>query len=143
MDLLNELRKVYTNTLASEFRTSRKTGELKDTSLNYYSMMYLNIIYAMEDCTVNSLSKLMNVNKSTVSKKIDWLEDNGYVYRERDANDGRVFHIRLSDDVKKNVKVYDAPFIRAIKRIQKEMTPEEIEAFCKALSIYSEEFEKD
>ena len=143
MDLLTELRRVYTNTVASEFRISRRLGELDDTPLNYYSMMYLNIIYTMDDCTVKNLSRILGVNKSTVSKKIDYLEEHGYVYRERDEKDGRVYHIRLTPKVTKNVREYDRPYINAIQRIQDELSPKEVEALCKALTIYTEEFRGD
>ena len=57
--------------------------------------------------TQDEISKRLVINKSNVTRSIQFLEEKGYVYREIDASDKRINHIYLSDDGVKLV-----PFIR-------------------------------
>lgn len=141
MDMHAELRRFYINTLVDEFRTSKIIGNLDSQHLNYHSILYIDLIHYMDGCTVNDLAGLLNLDKSTVSKRINDLESRGIAYKERDAVDGRVYHIHLRPEAKELSRMYDEPYNRAFERIGKELSPSEMETFCRVLSILSEELE--
>jgi DNA-binding MarR family transcriptional regulator len=47
--------------------------------------------------TMGELSKALSIPRSTATRMIDWMVDNGYVDRFQDGKDGRVVHVRLTD----------------------------------------------
>lgn len=47
--------------------------------------------------TMGELSQALSIPRSTATRMIDWMVDNGYVDRFQDGKDGRVVHVRLTD----------------------------------------------
>lgn len=57
-------------------------------------------IYQNEGCTAAHIARLMNIDKSYLSRIIRSHEKNGYLYREQSANDGRAMHLYLTEQGK-------------------------------------------
>jgi DNA-binding MarR family transcriptional regulator len=47
--------------------------------------------------TMGDLSQALSIPRSTATRMIDWMVDNGYVDRFQDGKDGRRVHVRLTD----------------------------------------------
>lgn len=74
--------------------------------------------------TPTELSQFQQVSKNTTSALLRGLEEQGYIERELDPNDLRVFRIRLSDSG---------------RRLMLEMTPVRIEGMNQLVSCLSEQ----
>lgn len=65
-----------------------------------YSMLEMRIIGEIGrniGITANELTKCLNINKSYLSRILSKLEKAGYLKREKDAQDSRIFHLYLND----------------------------------------------
>ena len=52
--------------------------------IGYQSLIYLNLIRYTDRCTVGKLSEMLDLDKSTVSRKVESLVRDGLVVRTRD-----------------------------------------------------------
>lgn len=110
--------------------------------IGYQSLIYLNLIRYNERITVGRLAEMLDLDKSTVSRKVDALVDEGLVVKTRDGSDGRIVILGLSPAMDELYDRYDEPYERAIGRIGSELGPEGVEAVCRALRILTEEISR-
>ncbi|MBM7624265.1 MarR family winged helix-turn-helix transcriptional regulator [Sporohalobacter salinus] len=103
----------------------KKEEFLKDelSSLTVNHFYYIDAIEKLKKPTFTDLAEELNVTKPSVSTMVNKLIAEGYVYKERSVEDGRVFHLYLKDKGKKIIdvetKAYNE-FIRQIKSILNE-----------------------
>lgn len=139
MGLRQELERFYSSIRMSELRFSGRFG----TDVDYRSLLYLDLIRYEKGCTTSRIAELLGVDKSTASKKIDSLVSKGMAVRVRDPEDGRVQRLELSDDWRRMYDENDAPYDRALERLEGELSESERAAVCRALRIFSEELERE
>ena len=68
--------------------------------------MFLLQLYRKDGRSQEELSEILNIDKGTTARAIKKLEDDGFLYRERDENDKRAYKIYLTDkgnDVKDTI----------------------------------------
>lgn len=51
-----------------------------------------------DGCSQESLARYLRFSKATATRVIKSLEKNGYVYREKDENDRRIYRVFISDE---------------------------------------------
>ena len=110
--------------------------------LSFYRESPRDIIRYTDRCTVGRLSELLDLDKSTVSRKVESLVKEGLVVRHRDDVDGRVAILRLSPEMEEFYDRYDEPYDRAIDRIREELGLDAVGAVCRALRILTEEISR-
>lgn len=66
---------------------------LLDTGLAGCQTQYLIALYNKPGMTQEELARFLNVNKSSVARQLPALEAKGYVMREPDPDDKRVFRV--------------------------------------------------
>ena len=138
MELQSEMERCLAAMLMDDLSFYRESPR----DIGYQSLIYLNLIRYTDRCTVGRLSELLDLDKSTVSRKVESLVKEGLVVRHRDDVDGRVAILRLSPEMEKFYDRYDEPYERAIGRIGSELGPEGVEAVCRALRILTEEISR-
>ena len=55
-------------------------------------------IYAADGCTAAAIARNMNIDKSYLSRIIKGHEKKGYLYRTVSANDGRAYHLHMTEE---------------------------------------------
>ncbi len=138
MDLRTEFDRYFSNVLLSDLAYYRDMSDL-----DLQSLKYMELIRYTDRRTVSGLAEVLGVDKSTVSRKVDSMVDSGLIARERDPSDGRVQMLRLSHSQEKLYDMYDEPYDRAMDRIVRELSPDGLEAVCKAVRILTEEIERE
>jgi DNA-binding MarR family transcriptional regulator len=90
--------------LASELRVSvmrlrRRLANERDpgNDLSIASMAVLGSLFRHGDLTVGELAGLERVQPPSMTRKVNGLEDGGYVVRRPHASDGRVVVVALTD----------------------------------------------
>lgn len=58
---------------------------------------FLLVLSSREGCSQESLARYLKLSKATATRTIVALEKEGYVYRERDENDRRIYRVFISD----------------------------------------------
>jgi DNA-binding MarR family transcriptional regulator len=72
------------------------TEHLKPYNINYDQFSFLMTLYLEDGVNQGTIAKRMFLNKVTVTRAIDNLEREGYVYRTHDEKDGRANRIFLT-----------------------------------------------
>lgn len=139
MGLEQELEHFYSSVRMSELRFSGRFG----SDVDYRSLLYLDLIRYEEGCTASKISEMLGVDKSTVSKKIDSLVARGMAVKVRDPDDGRIQRLALSEEWRAMYDENDAPYDRALERLEAELSDSEKAVVCRALGIFSEELDRE
>ncbi len=139
MGLEQELERFYSSVRMSELRFSGRFG----SDVDYRSLLYLDLIRYEEGCTASKISEMLGVDKSTVSKKIDSLVARGMAVKVRDPDDGRIQRLALSEEWRAMYDENDAPYDRALERLEAELSDSEKAVVCRALGIFSEELDRE
>ncbi len=139
MGLEQELERFYSSVRMSELRFSGRFG----SDVDYRSLLYLDLIRYEEGCTASKISEMLGVDKSTVSKKIDFLVARGMAVKVRDPDDGRIQRLALSEEWRAMYDENDAPYDRALERLEAELSDSEKAVVCRALGIFSEELDRE
>lgn len=140
MNLRSSLNHLYYNMTIHDIRFINRsvTG-----NLSYNSVMYLDVIDFQENCTVSSLAETLRISKPAVTKKVNELIELGFVVKTQSEKDRRIHYLSVSDAIRKNSELYDRPFERALRTIEKEFDKEHLDILCRILDTYSEEVMKE
>ena len=135
MNLRDSLNRLYYNMTIYDVRYVNRsiTG-----NLSYNSIMYLDIIAYQDNCTVSSIAETLGISKPAVTKKVNELIRLGHVVKTQSGKD-----LRVSDELQKNSVVYDRPFERALRTIEKKYSPEQLAVLGDIMDIYSQEIMKE
>ena len=71
--------------------------QLEPFELGSGQFMFFMALLRHEGTTQEELSSLLRVDKATTAKALHKLVDTGYVAKERDDRDGRVWRVRLTE----------------------------------------------
>ena len=110
-------------------------------NLTYKEMMYIYLIDFTDGCTVSKLAETIGVSLPAVTKRINSLEERGFVTRTRSEGDGRVKTIGLSDKGRGIARRMDDVFYPVLDRVVSRFSEEEVSAFCRVLDALSEDIE--
>lgn len=131
MSILEEINYFYYKMALHELQVMNDGAEYG--GLSYNSMLYLNVIGQMEDCTVSSLSEALRVTKPAVTAKVNELVRAGAVERVRSETDRRVFYVRLSGKMRESTRLYDEVFGKIEQKLRQKYTESELAVFQKVL----------
>lgn len=141
MDITNVVNEFYYHMALYELQVMN--GDDYFRGLSYNSLLYINVIEQMEECTVSRIAETLHVTKSAVTMKINELAKQGLVIRRQSSQDKRVYHLELSPDMARVMGIYDEVFMKIEKELKKEYTEEELGQFCRIMqSISSYEWRK-
>lgn len=86
MELQSEMERCLAAMLMDDLSFYRDSPK----DIGYQSLIYLNLIRYTDRCTVGKLSDMLDLDKSTVSRKVESLVREGLVVKRKDDGDGRV-----------------------------------------------------
>lgn len=135
MDVRGRLDRFFWSMLVSELDNCRD----HIGNISYQSLLYLDIVKYSERCTVGSIAEILGLDKSTVSRKVDSLVEEGLVSKVRNPEDGRSVMLVPGPGWSELYDKMDEPYERGVDRILDELSEEEMESFCRALDILSDE----
>lgn len=117
--------------------------KFKSLNITYNSLLYLDMISHIPDCTVTYLAQALCISKSAVTLKVNDLVKQGLLTKEPSRTDKRSFYLRMNDDIASIYNQYSSSMQRAIQQVNETYSAEELDAFCHILQditkIYTEE----
>ena len=131
MSFIEVMNYFYYRTSISELQALH-IGEYSPR-LSYHSMLYLNIISEMEDCTVSKLADLLKITRSAVTIKVGELVKYGFVTKEQSKEDGRMWYIRLSPKMADIYAMFERFGVAIEIELKQKYSDGEIELFGKML----------
>ena len=83
-------------TQAIDSRDRRLAAELKSFGLRVPEWRALAALYARRRCSMSELSDLSSIDRTTLTRTMDRMEDAGWIARLTDAEDARVIRLALT-----------------------------------------------
>jgi MarR family 2-MHQ and catechol resistance regulon transcriptional repressor len=120
-----------TNSVLGELSARQTTGDLTPSQF-----AVLEALYHIGSMTQGEVSSKVLKSTSNLTTVIDNLERDGYVRRERDADDRRVIHVHLTETGTSKIEAVLPNHVGALVEIFKVLSPTEQEALgelCKKL----------
>ncbi len=105
--------------------------ELDAYSLGNGQFQILNEVGWHEGISQEEVARIRRIDKSAVARSVRRLIENGYIYKERDENDGRAFRLYLTERGRAMRPVIDGIIHRLDQTYAQGSTAEEIELFKK------------
>lgn len=135
MDIVKEVNNFYYHMALYELQVMNGDDYYK--GLSYNSLLYINVIEQMEECTVSAIAETLHVTKSAVTMKINELVKQGVVVKRQSEKDKRVYYLELSPGITRVMGIYDEVFLKIENELKKEYSAEELGQFCKILHSIS------
>jgi len=113
------------------------SGDDYFNGLSYNSLLYINVIEQMEDCTASKIAETLGITRSAVMIKLNELERQGAIVKEKSETDRRVTYVRLSPAMADTCSIYDEIFEKIELDLRLKYTAEELDMFSKILQDIS------
>jgi len=128
MKLMETVTRFYYFEMAvSELRSMNQARHYPN--ITYNSLLYLNIIAYVPNCTASYLADLLNISKSAVTIKINELIKQGFVEKTQSKKDKRIKYLSLRGDIAKEFRQYDAFLYNTLEKIEKGYSESDLEIF--------------
>lgn len=135
MDIAEEINYFYYRMALHELQVMNEGDGYH--GLSYNSILYLNVIDQIEECTVSKLAQALSITKSGVTLKINELVRQGAVVKTQSEDDRRVHFLTLSPDMKKTIALYDDVLKRIGQKLQSTYSARELALFGEILHTIS------
>ena len=107
------------------------------STLTVVQAHYLETISIMENPTISTITKELNVTKPTASVIVDKLVQLGYIFKEHSNTDRRIYYLRLSEKGKELYAIYryheDKGYDAFIIRMKKVLGEKDVKKFTEIL----------
>ena len=104
-----------------------RDAKLMETGLNGYQAPYVPEICAAPGITQEQLAQRLHVNRSSVTRQLALLEENGFILRRRNQEDRRAVEVYPTKRMEEALPVVKDTFRRWRKELTEGMTEEELE----------------
>ena len=111
-------------------------GQIRASGLNDTECMICSYVYAHENCSQDDVSKALCMDKTTVTKSMQALENMGVLLRVSDEADKRRKALSLTEDGKEKCSQILHIHDEWVRKIMKELNAEEqkeFESYCRRL----------
>lgn len=134
MEFSNLIEKVLSKcslVISEEKEKLIQKEELNNIPYGYFRIMYW--ITLLEEPTVTSLAKVMNMTKPTITVHIQKMQKAGLVYKEKSNEDKRVSYIRLSETGKRVEEAEKNAFDRLSNIVEEKLSKSDWNTFKRLL----------
>ena len=124
-------------------RISRNIKKIKNQEMSEYNLRSahascLYYIYTLNDATATDLCEHCEEDKATISRALDYLDNNGYITREVESTKRYKSPLLLTDKGKEVGKKIADKISGVLDKISAGLTEEERVAFYRSLTIISD-----
>lgn len=110
-----------------------REDELADTGLAGCQTPYLTTLHRNPGISQEELARLLNVNKSSVTRQLSTLEEKGYVLRKAAASDKRIMLVYLTDQANQLIERIFACYSSWSSYLTQDFTEEEKETLSRLM----------
>ena len=101
--------------------------------LSYNSILYINVMEQMDECTVSKIADALKITKSAVTLKINELVKQGVVIKKQSEKDKRVYYLELSPHMEQVLGIYDQVFYKIESELKEKYSQEQLDTFGEVL----------
>ena len=137
--LQDSFNKVYTKFKLNFYRKFFERVQDRDTSLTTVETFCMEIIYSINNPTVQEFARVAGISSPNATYKVNNLIKKGYLRKVQSESDKREFHLEVTD---KYLGYYNMSYQyigTVMQRMEEHFTKEELAAIENALEIMSEQ----
>jgi DNA-binding MarR family transcriptional regulator len=123
--------------------TLRQASDVCCGDLTLEQFQTLRAVSASDQLTIGSLSAVLRVDLSTMSRNVTVLERNGYLLRSRSSDDGRIVHVGITAKGKRALETLSCEERDVLKDVYERLPPAERPKVVKALEVLRTCLEED
>lgn len=141
MNLKDAINAFYYDMTLNELR--RMNSSKVFPTVSYNTLLYLDLIDMTENCTVSKLADILHISKSAVTIKMGELLKQNLVEKRRDETDKRIHCLTVNTAAVEEYRSYEGSLKRAIEKLEREYSKEEIRQFCTVLASFRQAYLKE
>lgn len=137
--LQDAFMKVYTKFKLHFYRKFFERVQERETSLTTVETFCMEIIYSINNPTVNEFAKVANISSPNAAYKINNLIKKGYLKKVQSKTDKREFHLEVTEKYLNYYNITYSYIGKVMERVQERLTQEELKVLEKTLHIMSDD----
>ncbi len=137
--LEDSFSQVYTKFKLHFYRELFSRFQTPDASLTAMEAFCMEVIYALNEPTVNEFASFVQISSPNAAYKINSLIQKGYVRKVQSPSDRREYHLRPTEKYLKEYNIGWGYSRKVIERVRARLTAEETEELDRMLSVVSQE----
>ena len=99
----------------------------------------MEIIYSINNPTVNEFARVANISSPNAAYKINNLIKKGYLRKVQSEVDKREFHLEVTEKYLDYYNITYRYIGKVMNRLEERLTPEELQTLEKVLNVMSDE----
>ena len=111
----------------------------RETSLTTVETFCMEIIYSINNPTVNEFARVANISSPSAAYKINNLIKKGYLRKVQSEVDKREFHLEVTEKYLDYYNITYSYIGKVMNRLEERLTPEELQTLEKDLNVMSDE----
>ena len=131
--------KVYTKFKLHFYTKFFERIQERETSLTTVETFCMEIIYSINNPTVNEFARVANISSPNAAYKVNNLIKKGYLRKVQSEVDKREFHLEVTDKYLDYYNITYSYIGKVMERLEKRLTPEEMQTMEKVLKVMSDE----
>ena len=137
--LQNAFVKVYTKFKLHFYTKFFERIQERETSLTTVETFCMEIIYSINNPTVNEFARVANISSPNAAYKINNLIKKGYLRKVQSEVDKREFHLEVTEKYLDYYNITYSYIGKVMNRLEERLTPEELQMLEKVLNVMSDE----
>lgn len=140
VDIEKNFSEVYTKFKLNYYKNVFSNFEDREASLTTVETYCVEVIYALDNPTVNEFASFLGISPPNAAYKVNRLVQKGYIEKIQSYEDKREYHLRVTDKFYHYYNI-GLSYINVVsKRIMENCTQDEINSLNKMLMRISDEF---
>ena len=115
----------------------------REASLTTVETFCMEIIYSMNNPTVNEFAKIANISSPNAAYKINHLIKKGYLKKVRSEHDKREYHLKVTEKYLSYYELSNQYITEIMDRLENRFSKEELEDFEHILNVLGDELMKE
>jgi DNA-binding MarR family transcriptional regulator len=131
--------KVYTKFKLHFYTKFFERIQERETSLTTVETFCMEIIYSINNPTVNEFARVANISSPNAAYKINNLIKKGYLRKVQSEVDKREFHLEVTEKYLDYYNITYSYIGKVMNRLEERLSPEELKTLEKVLNVMSDE----
>lgn len=137
--LQESFNRVYTKFKLHFYQKVFERWQDREAILTTVETFCMEIIYAMNNPTINEFAKLTNISSPNAAYKVNNLIKKGYLTKIQSEDDKREYHLEVTEKYMNYYNISYQYMETVMNRLEERFTPKELETIERLLNIMSEE----
>ena len=140
INIKKNFSEVYTKFKLNYYKSVFSTFESREASLTTIETYCVEVIYALNNPTVNEFASFVGISPPNAAYKVNKLIKKGYIEKIQSDEDKREYHLKVTDKFYHYYNIGLSYIDVVSKRIVENCSPEEIEMLNQMLIKISNDF---